>query len=199
MKKSLATFSAMSPKHQWRYARSESGMSLEEIAKADKVAIATVEESVNMVRAQNKIFGIEALEASTIEIIQANKALEKQALSDALLAERYVYGHGDNAGEVVASEPDHDIRLRAVSEITEKTKAVMAKHAKGNSTNVQVGVGVGVGVTNNDPTNFETRLRDIQKKRRVEVVSQSELPAGAPTLEVVPEREKLAVDGGSSA
>lgn len=174
-------------------------MGMEEIAKADKVSVRTIEESISYVEAQNQMLGIAALEVNTIEVIGHVKELEKQALVEALTAEIPVWGTGDAVGEIVASTPDHDTRLRAVGEITEKTKAVMMRHAKGNTNTTQVNVGVGVGVSNNEATNFETRLREIQKTRRLNVVSQSELPAGANTLEVVPEREKLAVDGRGSS
>jgi hypothetical protein len=172
-------------------------MSIDDIAKQDKVKPGTIEESLRCVEAQNQIFGVQSLENNTIEVISHLKDLEKQALEEALTAEKYVYSNNSaNAGEVIAAEPDHDTRLRAVGQITEKTKSVMLRHAKGNTQNTHVNVGVGVGVSNGESTNFESRLRDLVKKRQqLQAASENELPVGGEILDVTPEREKLAVDG----
>jgi hypothetical protein len=192
-------FIPVSKLHRWRHARYKSGMSVEDIAKQDKKTILTIEESIRMVEAQAQIYGIAALESSTIEIVSHVKDLEKQALTEALLAEKNVYAHaGDNVGEVIASEPDHEIRLKAVSEITEKTKAVMSRHAKGNTQTTQVNVGVGVGVHTGGATNFESRLRDIVKKRQLNAANPGELATGGNIIDVIPEKEKLAVNGSSA-
>src|SRR5271156_5827308 len=170
-------------------------MSIEEIAKQDKRSVLTIEQSIRLVEAQAQIYGVNALEVSTIEVISSAKELEKQALKEALVAEKNIYAdNGPNAGQVIASEPDHDIRLKAVSEITEKTKAVISRHTKGNTQTTQVNVGVGVGVHTDGATNFESRLREIVKKRHTE---QPELPA-AGVIDIVPEKEKLSVDGSTA-
>lgn len=188
-------FIPVSKMHRWRHARFKSGMSIEEIAKQDKRSVLTIEESIRTVEAQAQIYGIAALETNTIEIVSHVKDLEKQALTEALLAERNVYGTGDNVGAVIASEPDHEIRLKAVSEITEKTKAVMSRHTKGNTQTTQVNVGVGVGVHTDGATNFEARLRDIVKKRQLNAGNPGELAAGGNVIDIIPEKEKLAVNG----
>src|SRR5271156_7110060 len=173
-------------------------MSIEEIAKQDKRSVLTIEQSIRLVEAQAQIYGVNALEVSTIEVISSAKELEKQALKEALVAEKNIYAdNGPNAGQVIASEPDHDIRLKAVSEITEKTKAVISRHTKGNIQTTQVNVGVGVGVHTDGATNFESRLREIVKKRQLGA-SQSELSAGGNVIDVIPEKEKLAVNGSSA-
>jgi hypothetical protein len=189
-------FIPVSKLHRWRHARFKSGMSIEDIAKQDKKTTGTIEESIRTVEAQAQIFGIAALESSTIEVVSHVKDLEKQALTEALLAEKNVYAHtGDNAGDVIASEPDHEIRLKAVSEITEKTKVVMSRHAKGHTQTTQVNVGVGVGVHTDGATNFESRLREIVKKRQLNAANSGELAADSNVIDVIPEKEKLAVNG----
>lgn len=173
-------------------------MSLDDIAKQDKITVESIERSIKLVEAQAQLFGIQSVETNTVELVTHVKEIEKQAITEALIAEKNVYAHeGENAGEVIASEPDHEIRLRASEGLTEKIKAVMVRHVKGHTQNTNVNVGVGVGVTTGESANFESRLREIVKKRQL-TASQNELPAGGNVVDIVPEKEKTVVDGSTA-
>lgn len=173
-------------------------MSIEDIARQDKIKPESVEASIRLVEAQAQLFGIQSVETNTIELVTHVKEIEKQAVTEALTAEKHVYAHaGENAGAVIASEPDHEIRLRASEGLTEKIKAVMIRHVKGNTQNTNVNVGVGVGITTGESANFESRLREIVKKRQLNV-SQNELPAGGNVVDIVPEKAKTVVDGSTA-
>jgi hypothetical protein len=188
----------VSKTHRWRHARAKAGMSIEDIARQDKVKPEQIETSIRLVEAQAQLFGIQSVETDTIELVSHVKEIEKMAVTEALVAEKRVYAHeGENAGEVIASEPDHEIRLRASEGLTEKIKAVMVRHVKGHTQNTNVNVGVGVGISAGESTNFESRLRDIVKKRQLST-SQTELPAGGNVIEIVPEKEKTVVDGSTA-
>lgn len=154
-------------------------MSVEDIAIADKVKPKAVEESVRMCKAQEQVYGIDALETHTIEIITSAKALEKQAISEALTAETQVFGHTeDTAGEVIASVPNHEVRLRAIDSLTKRTTAIMARHVKGPTTHHNVNVGVGVVAGHGGgSTNFEERLREVTRRRQL-TTGANVLPVG---------------------
>lgn len=172
----------VSPVHRNRYIRHEIlGMSLEDIAKEDNVGLGTVVRSIEVVKIQKHYVGLESLEASESEIVVNLKTMKQKAIERALEAERKVYVEsGPDAGEVLTVEPDHEVQLRAVESITEISKAVLSRHAKGNSQTVNVGVGV--GVTNNF-TSFEDRLRDV--KKRMETPENGLPPA---VIDIAPEK-----------
>lgn len=177
------------------------GMTVEEIAKQDRVGIRAVEESIRNVELYNSLNSLEALELGETEVILFNKEVEKVVLADALKAEKKVYAEGgENAGEVIASEPDYDTRLKAVDSITKKAQAIFARHAKGNSINTNVSVGV--GITENNGMSFEDRLREVYKRRQDAQnslpVQNGELPAGE-VIDLVPEKVKAPVDGNTQA
>lgn len=178
--KQSANFIPVGAVHRYRYARFKAGVSLEEIARVDKVKPLTVDESIRMCKAQEQIFGIDALETHTIEIITSAKDLEKQALAEALTAESQVFGHTDDtAGQVIASVPNHEARMRAFDSLTKRTTAIMARHVKGPTTNHNVNVGVGVISSHGGgATNFEERLREVTRRRQQLTAGENALPAG---------------------
>jgi hypothetical protein len=170
----------VSPVHRNRYIRHEVlGLSIEDIATEDKVTPATVIKSIETVKIQKHYVGLESLEATESEIVVNLKDKKQRAIERALDAEKKVYVEsGSQAGEVLAVEPDYETQLKAVETITEITKAVLSRHAKGNSQVVNVGVGV-----NNTFTSFEDRLRDIKKKMEPE----NGLPP-ASVIDIAPEK-----------
>jgi hypothetical protein len=165
--------------HRYRFARFNAGISVEEIAKTDKVKPTAIEESIRLCKAQEQIYGINALETHTIEIITSAKDLEKQAIAEALTAETQVFGHTeDTAGEVIASVPNHEVRMRAMDTLTKRTSAIMARHVKGPTTNHNVNVGVGVVAGHGGgATNFEERLREVTRRRQL-TTGANVLPVG---------------------
>jgi hypothetical protein len=166
---------AMSPIHRARYAKKTAlGMSVEEISKEERVSIETVARSIRDVEVHNSMFGVESLEQSGIEVILAQKELEKNVLAEALTAEKIIYSEAeDTLGEILATEPDHDVRLRAFDAVTKRTAAVLSRHSKGGVTvNTNVGVGV-VDAANG--LSYEERLREVLRRR--DPVSDG-LPAG---------------------
>lgn len=184
--------------HRKRYAKLKAGMSVDDIAAEAGVDVKAIEISIRKVETQQQLFNLQSMEEKMIEDILDLAAVEKQAILEALQADRLIYNKGDDgvAGDIIAAEPDHETRLKASHAITEKQKAIYASRAKGSSINVNTQVGVGVAAGNGD-TGFESMLREIQKRRRVDAGSQSELPPVGTVIEVVPEREKLTIDGGS--
>jgi hypothetical protein len=175
-------------------------MSLEEIAKEDGVKVATIERSLKDVEAQSSMFNMDALEASQTEIIMFNQEMEKMALHDSLQAEVKVYGTTpDTQGEVIATEPNYEVRLRASEILTEKTKAIISRHVKGTSVNNNLNVGI---VNNNQPSGntFEDRLREVLRNRSLELTApvQNDLPAGV-VLDIAVEKAQDATVHGDSA
>jgi hypothetical protein len=189
------TYIAVSDLHRYRYARHKvMGLTIEEIAKEDGVKISTIESSVKIVAAQQSMYTMDALETSQIEVINFSKDLEKLALHDSLQAEIKVYGNTpETQGEVVATEPDYDVRLRASAIITDKVKAIISRHVKGNTQNTQVNV----GIVNNQPTGntFEDRLRAVLSKRELPPSVQNDLPADVEVLDIAVEKAQDATVG----
>jgi hypothetical protein len=179
----------VAPVHRNRYIRHEIlGVPIEEIAKEDNVGLETVARSIEAVKIQKHYVGLDSLEASESEIVVNLKTMKQKAIERALDAERKVYVQtGPQAGEVLATEPDHEVQLKAVETITEITKAVLSRHAKGNSQTVNVGVGVGVS---NSFTSFEDRLRDVKKRMGI---TENGLPPAV--IDIAP--EKAATDGNT--
>lgn len=147
-------------KHFDRWARNKSGESIEEIAKKDKVAekaVATSLRTVDAYRSRNTaetanhaISGVvinvmQKLEAALVEALSANHETEKDGKK--------------------TNEPDHSIRLKAVSEVREMAKVIQPKTPA-----TQIGVSVGVGISDRKASGsyigMEERMRDIRKEMK---------------------------------
>jgi hypothetical protein len=179
--------------HRYRFARHKVlGTPIEDIAKEDGVKVSTIESSIRDTEARNAMYSLDALEASQTEVVMFNKDLEKMALHDSLQAEKKIYAEsGEHVGQVIASEPDYDVRLQASQIITEKTKAIISRHVKGTSVSTQVNV-----VNSNNPSTntFEDRLREVLKRRENPALVQNDLPANA-VIDIAVEKAQDATSG----
>jgi len=174
------------------------GLGLEEIAKEDGVKLSTIERSIRDIETRNAMYSLDALETSQTEVVMFNKELEKTALHESLQAEKKVYAtSGENVGEVIATEPDYDVRLHASEILTEKTKTIISRHVKGTSVSTQVNL----AMVNNQPSNntFEDRLREVLKRRETPLLVQNDLPASGVLDIAVEEAQDATVGTGDQA
>jgi hypothetical protein len=171
--------------HHLRYVRYKSlGLSIEDIAKEDKVDPSAIQRSITQVETYYAMNTMEDLRSSEIEVMLFNKELKKLAISSALQAEIRTY---DATGtKLVHKDPDHLTRLKAVDALIEIGKNLISAEARinqgpTNPTNVQVNVASGgtVGVAT-----FEDRLREVRKKR-IDQQEQKTLPASSEPAVVV--------------
>jgi hypothetical protein len=196
-------YSLASLKERIRYARNKVlQIPVEQIAEEDGVTVQRVEQSIRNVEKINALFNVEALEQSNIKIHLFTEARQMLAIADALQAERPIMA-GPTASPdtpaIVGWEPEHDVRLRAFEALTERSKAVVARHVKGttfnNSTSFGLQMNVSAGVTT-----FEDRLRKIRESMNQPSlpVQNDRLPAGD-VVDIVPEKVVPASDGNPPA
>jgi hypothetical protein len=195
VKKKIKNYFVAPEIHRLRYTKHKvMGMSPEDISEEEGVSVEIVRRSIRRIELQNSFTSIDALESSQIGVILHHKELEKAAISGALQAEKKVYAEaGEHAGEVIAVEPDHEIRLQAVNALTRKSEAVISLHTKSGGISVNTNIGVGVSNSSSGIT-FEDKLREIQRKREMQQLP-SGVETGLPPLEVidlVPEKVKTA-------
>ena len=156
--------------HPSRWQRIKSGMTLEEVAAQDGVAITTVRNSFLMMEDYKNLCSLPSLETAQIENIIKVKKLELEALESGLRATNKVYRDitvdgGKTVQELVEVVPDHETRTATLSVINQKIAALQPR--KGFSVNVDTKVGVNVATGR---TSFEDKLREILQKRKQEEV-----------------------------
>jgi hypothetical protein len=169
-----------------RYYRNKAGESIEAIALKDKVSETTVKQSIRAVEVYRQRNSVDASNETLISTILASGPALRKTLLEALSAQSIEVSEQDGK-KIVTKRPNHDVRLRAVSEVTKMAVAVQPK-SNGPSTHVQVGVAIpGARSTGGIYVGMEERLSNImaeqdQKPAAIqgEVLRQSalELPAG---------------------
>jgi hypothetical protein len=158
---------AVSPNslHRLRYVKNKVlGLSIEQIAKEEKVKEENILRSISLVESYYAMNTMEELRASQVEVVLFNAELEKAALCSALQAETKIFH--EKTGKLISREPNYDVRLKGVEMLVEIGKNLITADARSNapSNNTQVNVNVAGGSTVGVAT-FEDRLREVRKKR----------------------------------
>lgn len=141
---------------------------MEEIAVEDKVTVEVVKNSIKTVEFKQGYHTNEYLQQNLIGLVLRLAPAAQVALHEALAAATTRETTNDRGERVVIKEPDHDTRLKAVSEF--QKIAVAAQPKPGHTTNLKVGVGVGVGVGGGQASGtyvgMEDRMRELRQKMK---------------------------------
>jgi hypothetical protein len=95
-------------RHMDRYIRFRGGMTKEEIAESDNVALKTVEQSINVVQAYRNYCTMTEMDTCLFDIVISKGEKLRKALDEGLDATKIV--KDDNGKDLVV--PDHDARTR---------------------------------------------------------------------------------------
>lgn len=166
---SRASTSLGSPKHLSRFIRSRAGKTIEEIAAEDRVSIESVKNSIQSVEFKQGYHTNEYLQTSLIGVILKLAPAAQSALLEAMTATVNRDSKNELGEKMVIKEPDHEIRLKAISEF--QKIAVAAQPRAGHQTNVKVGVGIGLAGGAQASGSFvgmEERMRDIRQVRKAQ-------------------------------
>jgi hypothetical protein len=166
MASTRAASSLGSPKHLSRFIRQKSGKTIEEIAAEDGVTIEQVKVSIRAVEFKQGYHTNEYLQQNLIGVVLKLAPATQSALLDALTAGTTRESTNDRGEKIEIFEPDHDTRLKAVSEV--RQIAAVASPKAGNQTNVKVGVGLalGAGQASGSYIGMEERMREIRQKMK---------------------------------
>lgn len=181
---SRASNSLGTPKDLSRFIRSKNGKTAEEIAAEDGVTLEVVKKSCLNVELRQGLHTQEYLQQHLIGLVIKLAPRAQIALLEALTAENTREVKNDRGETMLIKEPDHDTRLKAVSEF--QKVALAAQPKPGHSTNVKVGVGVGMvggGQVSGTFVGMEERMREIRQARK-----------GQPVLEAATVRSVQIID-----
>jgi hypothetical protein len=155
-----------SPKHISRFIRSKAGKTYDEIAAEDNISVEQVKKSIRTVEFKQGFHTNEYLNAELIGMILKASPPALSALIEALKAGKNREATNEQGEKFTVFEPDHDTRLKALSEF--QKIAVAAQPKAGHQTNVKVGVGVGVGVTqaSGSYVGMEDRMRELRQRMK---------------------------------
>jgi hypothetical protein len=155
-----------SPKHISRFIRSKAGKTYDEIAAEDNISVEQVKKSIRTVEFKQGFQTNEYLNAELIGMILKASPPALSALIEALKAGKNREATNEQGEKFTVFEPDHDTRLKALSEF--QKIAVAAQPKAGHQTNVKVGVGVGVGVTqaSGSYVGMEDRMRELRQRMK---------------------------------
>lgn len=145
----------------YRYALHQAGLGVEQIASDEGVGKATIEKSIGMVEAFKMANTMDMLKPAMIDTLLGRKDKVDTALDEALSATLTGKGGKD--------VPDHDRRLKAVTEYRELAKVAQPKVVTGRGVNVAVHNTQQSAVVTPAPggtryEGFEERLRAAKKK-----------------------------------
>jgi hypothetical protein len=160
--------------HKSRWDRARQGLSIEEIAKQDKVEKEAIDKSLRMVELFRLNCAPSELELRQMETMLVIADQDEAALSRALNAHHNVY---DSKGKKVGVEPDYTVQGEAMKEVTKRTEILIGKKNGGAGGGVNVNVQNNVGVLGRSVTTFEDRLREIQQRRGLIPGEGASLPA----------------------
>lgn len=161
-----ASNSLGTPKDLSRFIRSKNGKTAEEIAAEDGVTLEVVKKSVLDVEVKQGLHTTEFVQQFLNGLVIKLAPRVQVALLEALESENIREAKNDRGETLVIKEPNHDTRLRAVSEY--QKIAAVAQPKPGHQTNVKVGVGVGVGVNQASGSfvGMEDRMREIRQRMK---------------------------------
>lgn len=148
-------------RHLWRYALHQAGLGVEQIASDESVSKATIEKSIAMVEAFKMANTMDMLKPAMIDTLLGRKDKVDTALDEALSAK--ITGKGG------VSVPDHDRRLKAVTEYRELAKVAQPKVIAGRGAsvvlhNTQQSAVVAPMTGGPRFEGFEERLRVVRQK-----------------------------------
>lgn len=154
------------------------GKPLDVIAKEDDVTQKTVRRSVMLIDRYNALVNVESMVRSEARLVMVTATLQEAAIKRALTANKIIR---DSDGKEIEelTEPDHDIQIKAIAAVTDKSKAITPK---GGGINLNVGV----NNSNSGPAipatviTFEDRVREIQRRRD----EQRQIPAASEVTDV---------------
>jgi hypothetical protein len=145
--------------HKSRWDRAQQGLSVEEIARQDKVQKEAVDKSLRLVEMFRLTCAPSEVELRQAETMMVLADQDEAALSRALNAHHKIYSA--DGKKSVGVEPDYTVQLDAVKEMTKRTEVLIGKKNSGPSVNIQNNV----GVLGRSVVTFEDRLREIQQRR----------------------------------
>jgi hypothetical protein len=147
-----------------RYALFRSGLSAAEIAARENVKLATVEKSIEKMRAQSEIFSKEAMGVETRRAIMSALPTGTSSLIEALTATKDKIIAGEEGETSVIQEADHHLRLKAIAGLTALINSmkesaplvsVSQQNLQQNATNTNIAGGLSA----------ESIIRQIREKR----------------------------------
>lgn len=161
--------------HKLRYAKHKiQGMSIEDIAKEEKVSEHTIRDSIFKVESYRAICNFNEVEAVESEILLSTKDLRKLALESALRAVRTIR---NEKGKLICQEPDHDTRMRAIEASVRSLEALARRYSTTKiQQNTQLNLGVGVSVAGKR-VSFETLLQKVRESQKDSEEEIMALPA----------------------
>ena len=145
--------------HKSRWDRVQQGMSIEEVAKQDKVGKDVIERSIRCVELYRVSCSPNEVEVRQAETLIALADDDEASIRLSLNAMHDVY---DDKGKLIGQVPDYQVRLEASKVYTERLEKILPKRNVPAGNNVNVNLQTNVGVLGRGVVTFEDRLREIQ-------------------------------------
>src|ERR1700732_5164186 len=116
--------------HKFRWDRAQQGMSVEEIAKQDKVEKGSIERSLRLAEMFRLTCAPSELELRQTENLMVLADQDEAALSRAYNDHHSIY---DTKGKKIEIEQDYPAQMEAVKEVTKRTEVLIGKKGGGAS------------------------------------------------------------------
>lgn len=147
--------------HLRRYYRNKNGETIQEIAKKDGVQEQTIKDSIRAVELYRIRRSVETMNENVVDVVLETLPNYKKAINDGLKAVSVV-----EEGNNKRKEPDHNVRMKAASELRSLIQVVQPRTPHVHATQVNVGGGQGQQprVATGSYLGMEDRLRVINEE-----------------------------------